>query len=190
MTVIAPPPPPPPSTSSGSSSKRDREKEERYKDCLAAGTPVWTVTGPRPIEQIAPGDLVLAQDVESGELAYRAVLRTTTRPAGPLIEITVRGETMLTSGGHPFWVVGEGWVLARQLKAGQRLFAVGEWVVIEGARVSAKNEPTYNLIVEDFHSYFVGSRRILSHDNTIRAATGMSAPATPKPARRVPPGRS
>jgi hypothetical protein len=32
-------------------------------------------------------------------------------------------------------------------------------------------EPTYNLIVADFHTYFVGKAKILSHDNTIREPT-------------------
>ena len=32
-------------------------------------------------------------------------------------------------------------------------------------------EATYNLIVADFHTYFVGEGKILSHDNTIREPT-------------------
>lgn len=189
VVVIAPPPPPPPSSQGGSGSSRrsdsndEIEDRNRKKDCLAAGTPVWTVVGPKPVEAILPGDLVLAQSIESGELAYRPVLKTTTRPAGPLIEIRAGGETLLTSGGHPFWIVDQGWVRARQLKAGQRLYAAGEFVVIEDVRISERSEPTYNLIVEDFHSYFVGPHRILSHDYTVRQANGVSVPGIPKPTR-------
>ena len=38
---------------------------------------VWTLTGKRAIEKIKIGDSVLAQDVESGELAYKPVLGVT-----------------------------------------------------------------------------------------------------------------
>ena len=48
--------------------------------CLAAGTPVWTDQGLLAIEKISVGDRVLAQDIETGELGYKPVLRTTTRP--------------------------------------------------------------------------------------------------------------
>ena len=34
----------------------------------------------------------------------------------------------------------------------------------------------YNLVVADFHTYFVGGARILSHDNTIRRPTSAIVP--------------
>ncbi len=51
--------------------------------CFVAGTPVWTLTGPRPIESIQPGDRVLAQDPQTGELAFKMVQQTTIRPTTP-----------------------------------------------------------------------------------------------------------
>ena len=56
-------------------------------ECFVAGTPVWTASGMRPIERIEPGDLVLTQDPESGELTYHPVLATTVRPAERLLKI-------------------------------------------------------------------------------------------------------
>ena len=35
---------------------------------------------------------------------------------------------------------------------------------------------SFNLIVADFHSYFVGQARVLSHDNTVRKATNAIVP--------------
>ena len=55
--------------------------------CFAPGTKVWTMTGRRPIEGIKVGDCVLAQDVESGELAYKPVLGVTIRPAPPTMKM-------------------------------------------------------------------------------------------------------
>ncbi len=57
-------------------------------ECFAAGTIVWTATGSKPIEKIRIGDLILSQDVETGEVALKPVLTTTTRPAEQLVRIT------------------------------------------------------------------------------------------------------
>ncbi|MFM8253162.1 MAG: polymorphic toxin-type HINT domain-containing protein [Planctomycetota bacterium] len=180
--VIAPPPPPPlyrvvgygPSRPDSSSSSN------RKLDCLAAGTLIWTTSGPAPVDKLRIGDLVLAQHPETGELAYKPVIRTTLRPAAPLVEIDLGGETIRASGGHPFWVIGQGWVRARQLQAGQKLHGVSGAVAIEGVKNGADDEQTYNLVVEDFHSYFVGTARVLSHDNMVRRPTGNAVPGVPR----------
>jgi hypothetical protein len=49
--------------------------------CLVAGMQIQTADGLQPIEAIQPGDLVLAQHAESGELSYKPVLRVTNRPS-------------------------------------------------------------------------------------------------------------
>jgi hypothetical protein len=144
-------------------------------DCLAAGTPVWTAKGPLEIEQIRVGDLVLAQHPETGELAYKPVLRTTVRPAGQLIKIEAGGETCETSGGHLFWVAGEGWVKSRELQSGQILHSAAGPVHISSVSLGQEAE-TYNLIVADFNTYFVGYRKVLSHDNTVRTPTRAIVP--------------
>jgi hypothetical protein len=79
-------------------------------------------------------------------------------------------EAIRCSGGHPFWVSGEGWVKARHLESAMRLHAVNGTCVIESTQHTGF-EPTYNLIVADFHTYFVGEAKVLSHDNTIRQPT-------------------
>ncbi|MCE9545038.1 MAG: hypothetical protein K8T25_05905 [Planctomycetia bacterium] len=142
----------------------------RSADCLAAGTMVWTERGMKSIESIAVGDRVLSQDAESGELAYKPVLRTTIRPAGPLVRIDLPGEYIRTSGGHPFWVAGDGWVKSRQIKSGMLLSCVGGPVQVS-LNEQDGFQPTYNLIVADFNTYFVGHNRVLCHDNTIRKPT-------------------
>jgi hypothetical protein len=144
-------------------------------DCLAAGTPVWTAKGPVAIEQIRVGDLVLSQDCETGELAYKPVLKTTIRPAGKLIKIEAGGEAFETSGGHLFWVAGEGWTKSRNLQSGQVLHTTAgpAYVTAVGAGSEAQ---TYNLVVADFSTYFVGDAKLLSHDNTVRTPTRALVP--------------
>jgi tetratricopeptide (TPR) repeat protein len=147
----------------------------RTYECLAAGTKVWTLAGPMAIEQIQVGDQVLAQNPHSGELAYKPVLRTTVRPEGPLVKLTTPSDTVRTSGGHPFWVSGRGWVKSRDLQAGAPLHTVGNVVRLRAAE-KADAERTYNLVVADFHTYFVGEDLILSHDNTVREVTNSLVP--------------
>lgn len=144
-------------------------------ECLVAGTPVWTESGPKPVEQISVGDRVLAQDPNTGELAFKPVLRTTERAPTHLVKFDVGDESVHCSGGHPFWVSGEGWVKARDLTPSARLHAVTGTHVIDCIEQTGF-EPTYNLIVADFHTYFVGQGKILSHDNTIREPTEAVVP--------------
>lgn len=144
-------------------------------DCLAAGTLVWTDAGMKRIEMIEVGDRVLSQDPDTGELAYKPVLQTTIRPASQLVRIQAGEHSVTTSGGHLFWVAGEGWQRSRKLSSGTELHRVnGTLRVSEVA--PGPFEPTYNLIVADFHSYFVGEGMLLSHDNTIRRATNSVVP--------------
>lgn len=147
----------------------------RRTDCLAAGTPVWTERGEVAIEKVRGGDLVLSRDVESGELAYKPVLRTTTRPESPLVRIQAGSEVFETSGGHLFWVSGQGWVKSRKLESGMVLHtAAGPARVTQVSESAA--QPTYNLVVADFNTYFVGKQKVLSHDNTVRRPTNVVVP--------------
>lgn len=139
-------------------------------ECFIAGTPVWTIAGARPIEQLQIGDLVLSQDVASGELDYRPVLQTTTRPAEPLVRITLAApdrETIEGSGGHPLWSAGDGWVLLRKINSGTILHGIGGSAIVSDTAEGRVAE-TYNLIVDDFHTYVVGQAKIICHDNTPR----------------------
>ena len=68
--------------------------------CLAAGTPIWTDAGPVAVEKIKVGDRVLAQDPETGELAYKPVLHTTVRLNAELVKLELLDDTVTCSVGH------------------------------------------------------------------------------------------
>lgn len=194
ISVLAPPPPPPVWMTSGVAyggagsaiGTTTITSGGDATDCLTAGTLIWTNGGYATVESITTGDLVLAQHPATGELAYKPVLRSTRRPRGPLVKLQVNGETFRTSGGHPFWVVGEGWVQARRLTAGQKLYGIKGAATIEHVENSTDAEPTFNLVVADFHCYFAGRSRILSHDNTVRAPIGMALPGLAQVKRSSP----
>jgi len=143
---------------------------QQMKDCLAAGTLVWTANGPVAIEKVQVGDMILTQDTSTGELTFKPALETTVRPVSMLAKImTATGEMIETSAGHPFWVAGEGWVKARDLRSGMELHGLNGPVRVSSVSDS-REEQTYNLIIADHNTYFVGKAKVLSHDNTIRQA--------------------
>jgi hypothetical protein len=145
------------------------------KECFAPGTPVWTKLGQRPIELLQLGDLVLAQDVNTGELSYKPVIGRTERPPSEIIDLSIGDETLRTTRGHPFWVSGIGWRMAKELEDGAFLYGMTGTTRVESA-VSAGQETAYNLVVADFHSYFVGERGVLVHDNSPRRPTRATVP--------------
>jgi Pretoxin HINT domain len=135
-------------------------------ECLVAGTKIRTESGLVAIEKLTVGDRVLARNVTTGQLRFRPVIRPTLRPASPTLRISLDGEVIQASGGHPFWVSSTGWVKARDLKPKMRLQTVNG--VAEVLSVEPGNTvELYNLVVESDSSYFVGDLGILSHDNTI-----------------------
>ncbi|MBI2824731.1 MAG: hypothetical protein HYX69_08600 [Planctomycetia bacterium] len=146
-----------------------------YSSCFVAGTPVWTMTGPMPVEQVKVGECVLAQDPATGELAYKPVMATTVRPASPVIAVRAGGDTIRATRGHPFWVSGRGWQMTKELKAGDSLHTPDGAVAIESAEPDGQAE-CYNMVVADFGTYFVGQKQVLVHDNNIRDVTPAIVP--------------
>jgi len=144
-------------------------------ECLVAGTPVWTETGLKAIEQIRVGDRVLAQDVSTGELALKPVVTTTERPPEKTVELQIGGQTLRCTGGHPFWVAGRGWLKARSLEAGQGIHGVEGATNVDKV-TEAPPAVTYNLEVADFNNYFVGPDKLLTHDVTSRRPTAAALP--------------
>lgn len=139
--------------------------------CLVPGTLVQTSAGLRPIEQIKIGDLVLSQDVETAELTLKPVILTTVRPPKSTIKIRTRSGTIEATGGHLWWVSGKGWMKTRDLKPNMFLHSATGTTRITELAENPVLQPTYNLVVDGFNTYFVGSERVLSYDNTVLKPT-------------------
>ena len=137
--------------------------EPAYKACFAPGTLVWTQTGKRAIEEIVAGDLVLSQNPATGELDYRPVLRTTLGDPTEVTTLMVGDDRITATLGHRFWVGGRGWQMAKFLQPSTRLHSLHGPVAIEAVE-SADDMACHNLVVEGFHTYFVGELKLLVHD--------------------------
>ena len=135
--------------------------------CFAGGTSVRTLSGLRPIEEIRAGDRVLSQDTASGKLTFEPVVVAHHNPPCQTIRLTLdSGEVLLPSSYHRFWICGQGWTMARDLKPGDALRILDGRVRVESARQSDV-VPVYNLTVKHNQTYFVGNDDCLVHDNSL-----------------------
>ncbi|MBX6316451.1 MAG: Hint domain-containing protein [Isosphaeraceae bacterium] len=147
--------------------------------CFGAGTLVHTLTGLRPIEQILPGDRVLTQDTTTGTLSYQPVLVAHHNPPSKTLRVQLGDEAILSSTFHRFWLAGQGWKMARDLKPGdaiRTLKGLVRVVAIEEDKV----QPVYNLDVATNADFFVGVAGALVHDNTVPTLRPTPFDATPE----------
>ena len=143
--------------------------------CLTAGTPIWTDAGPVAVEKIKVGDRVLAQHPETGELAYKPVLHTTVRLNAELVKLDLLDDTVTCSVGHGFWIAGKGWIKARDIRPNMHFHGAAGTTPLRRSEPAGVG-PVYNLIVADFHSYFVGKALLYSHDITARKPSDLLVP--------------
>lgn len=144
--------------------------------CFVAGTPVQTSRGLAPIEDLAIGDHVLAQDVESGELALKPVFEVFRRPAANVFEIAFGNERITSTSGHFWWVVGKGWMRTRELQVGMKLRTARSVVRIDEALKLPLPANSYNVRVADFGTIFIGDERVLCSDSKFPRPTMRSLP--------------
>ena len=89
--------------------------------------------------------------------------------------VTVGDETIVSTLGHLYWVEGHGWKMARELQVGDRIHTVTGMKAIDAVN-PAPSAAAYNLIVDDFNTYFVGHANLLVHDNEDRQSTKTLTP--------------
>ena len=137
-------------------------------NCFIAGTLVATSDGLKPIEDIEVGDKVLAYDHETGEQAYKPVVRLFRNETDKWYHVHANEQDITCTAEHPFYVADiDEFVPAKDLKAGQSvLLADGSCAEIDGILVEklSKSETTYNFEVEDYHTYYVSEDKVLVHN--------------------------
>jgi hypothetical protein len=147
--------------------------------CFAAGTRVITLEGSRAIETLEVGDRVLTENARDGELRYQPVLSVLRNPPSPTFAVRVSGDTIVTSPFHRFWVSQRGWVMARDLKGGEKLRTVEGSKKIHSVE-AGEVQPVYNLTVAVDHDFFVGSIGALVHDITLPDTRQVPFDASPE----------
>ncbi len=167
--------------------------------CFLAGTDVLMADGTtKDIEDIKPGDTVSATDPETGESGPREVTRLIIteddKHFNTLSIATEEGiETLTATFEHPFWSPSEGrWVEASDLSPGATLLTdSGDTVIVTANKPFTKRARTYNLTVDDLHTYYVlaGQTPVLVHNSNGWCGPGLrtasEAGISPNDAKRI-----
>ena len=135
--------------------------------CFVAGTKIHTEKGFKNIEAIEVGDYVWSEDPETKEKALKSVKKIFVREKDSIIRLTVNGEVIETTHEHPFYVEGQGFKAAGDLKAGDELrLESREEAFVETIEEIQLDQPikVYNFEVEDFHTYYVSGQKVLVHN--------------------------
>ncbi|WP_434799725.1 polymorphic toxin-type HINT domain-containing protein [Terrisporobacter vanillatitrophus] len=137
------------------------------KGCFTAGTLISIQNGDVPIEDIKEGDLVWAQDPETGEIALKKVVQTFVKETDTILYIKVAGEVIEATEQHVFYVDNVGWIPASMIGEGDIVvLQSGDKSTVEKIDKVVHNEliTVYNFEVEDFHTYFVSDANVLVHN--------------------------
>ncbi|MBQ1100138.1 RHS repeat-associated core domain-containing protein [Streptomyces sp. b94] len=143
--------------------------------CFLAGTDVLMANGKtKDIEDVRPGDQVMAKHPETGEEGPRQVTRLIRteddKNFNTLSIATEDGVEQLTATHeHPFWSPSQAaWVEAGDLTPGETLLSdEGKTVIVTENRAYTTRATTYNLTVDDLHTYYVlaGETPVLVHNS-------------------------
>ncbi|WP_078937428.1 polymorphic toxin-type HINT domain-containing protein [Streptomyces galbus] len=143
--------------------------------CFLAGTDVLMADGStKNIEDVEVGDEVLATDPDTGETAPREVTRLiVTEDDKHFNELSIATdegiEKITATHEHPFWSPSQKhWVDAQDLKPGMTLLTDDrDTVIVTHNRSYMQHATTYNLTVDDLHTYYVlaGETPVLVHNS-------------------------
>jgi RHS repeat-associated protein len=172
-------------------------KKNGYPGCFPAGTLVATADGLKPIESVRALEKVWAYDLVAGEWKPCYVAETFSRRyEGGLVTVSVAGEEIQATSGHPVWVVqgqelaarprGEHlpqverawrmsgrWVDACDLQVGDVLLQRdGRRLTVTRIEIRHARLTVFNLRVEELQCYAVGEKQVLVHNNSAAQSPG------------------
>ena len=137
--------------------------------CFTGDTLVAAEDGQKRIDKIEAGDKVWAYDIFTGETELKKVLTVYVHDdVTEILHLHTTSGDVDTTTNHPFYVSGRGWVAAGDLNVGDEAYLIdGSAAYVTGAELERFTEPVkvYNLEVADIHTYFVGDKAVLVHNN-------------------------
>ena len=173
--------------------------------CFPEGTKVATPMGPRPIEMIGDGDLVLAFDKSGAirttrvnsvivhEKGYVATLPADYQRSVGIVELTFwSGKTLRATRNHPVLMLEDSvWRKVGFLKVGDLLVNEnGDGEMIQTISETLPEETVYNLDLEEYHTYFADGIRVHNSGGVggSGSSSGGSSDKTPYAQQSVPEG--
>ncbi len=141
--------------------------------CFVAGTLISTKNGLTPIEEIKLGDLVASRDENNpnGAIEWKPVTELFYNDDDRITYlVTLRDESGNTdvyevTDNHPFYVESRGWVDVGYLEGGMQVpSSDGSLLTVVGVEALNISPITYNIEVDEFHTYFVGKQGAWVHN--------------------------
>ena len=135
--------------------------------CFVAGTLVLTEYGYKAIEEIEIGDKVWSWCEETGEKVLNNVTALFRNQTKDLVHLSISGEEITTTKGHPFYVVDYGWKEACKLQQNDKVVMYDDTIVtVDYVSYEHTNQEinVYNFEVENAHTYYVTDKNILVHN--------------------------
>ncbi|MCM2393174.1 polymorphic toxin-type HINT domain-containing protein, partial [Streptomyces albipurpureus] len=158
--------------------KPAKPKPTRCPNSFLAGTDVLMADGTtKNIEDIEVGNTVIATNPETGESGPRKVTQLITTKSDKadkgLNRLTIATDDgiqpLTATNEHPFWSPsGSRWLDAADLAKGMTLLTDdGDTVTVTANRPFTRHTKTYNLTVDDLHTYYVlaGQTPVLVHNS-------------------------
>ncbi len=163
---------------SGSDARTKSESCEARTNSFPAGTRVQMADGTtKAIEDVRVGDTVMATDPQTGETRPKKVTATITTPDDKdFTDLTLTDDanprgppaTITSTFHHPYWSeTRRQWTDAGDLTPGEQLRQPnGTTLTVQTTRNYPYAVTTYNLTVDDFHTYYVlaGATPVLVHN--------------------------
>ena len=144
----------------------------------------------KAIDQVNVGELVLSRDETTGTTSPQMVMHKWIHDAQPVLLLRLQsGEEVETTNEHRFYVAGRGFVPGGYLSAGDRLGThLSPGVQLVATKAGSDRAVVYNLSVDRFNTYFVGSSGLWVHNvkvhPDVRKRKVHEEPKPPKKAAR------
>lgn len=135
--------------------------------CLTGDTLVVTDRGYKQIREVSVGELVLSKNEESGIAEYKKVTEIHKNSTYKSCRIKTKNSIIEATTGHLFMIKNKWWTAAINIKE-KDFIEISNNKYEEVIDVEFKNRDypiiTYNITVEDNHTYYTGYSNILTHN--------------------------
>jgi hypothetical protein len=136
-----------------------QKQQDTSGGCFPAGSLVETPHGPRPIEELRPGDIIFSFDSLNRRRVRERVLAKREHRANRILTIYFQDcGSLRTTKAHSF-LVGARWKKATDLRQGDKISRVFEdtvtAVTVDGFALSDDLEAVYNLTTSGPHNFLV-----------------------------------
>lgn len=135
--------------------------------CFVSDTPVLTSQGFKSIQDIRPGDTVIAWDpIASTTLESKVNCVVRARATEVLAVYTSEGVVFVTKD-HPFLVCNAGWTDAGALKEGDELQTISAQAGVVKIETLPVSEEVWTLSVDSPHTFIVTNQGIIVHNKIL-----------------------